>query len=256
MSAIRSLRCADDRPFFTDKSNTNGPLNAEKARALKPWLQGFAFRGSISWGYTDPVLAHDVEIASGYDFWWFVYHVLYPKQSAARQMDRMLKTASNPGPSGRRILDIELAGDGRGDPDPAPPGRWAELAWDVSEMCLREDGKRPIIYSRTSLVNAWLVPFWTTSQLNAHYWWLAVYLARWLAVARWAAGANGEYLGEILLPKGLQRERVLMVQTSDTCPAFTLYPPGPVEPRGSYRQDTDRWMLGERESIVEFAGAA
>ncbi len=237
MTAVPALRCGDTRLFLTDVSSTNGPIDGAKLSALHDFIAGVAVRASISWGFTDPVLDHNREVCTDFEFPWMAYHVPYPGQPVSAQTNRMFRAVDDPGPWKRRILDIELAGDGRGAP-PAPAGRWADVAWRLSEACLAHDGKRPIIYSRTNLVNAWLVPYWTREQLNAHYWWLAQYRYRIQAIALWTAGMNGEYLGAVPLPRGVDSNRFLIHQTGNTCPAFSQVAP----PLGSARQDTDRWV--------------
>lgn len=232
MSVVDLLRCADRRPFMTDVGGdgANGPLDPAKVLDLHDLVQGFLLRASKGNWYTDSAFAHNVQVVQDVDRPWCPYHVLYSTHSFASQKQRIFTAAPSPGPWRRRILDVETPGD---------PRTWADLTWRMSEACLSEDGKRPIIYTRTNLANAWFVPFWTVEQLNLHYWHLAAYLNRTYAIARWAAGRTGEHLGLIAIPTNVQRDRLILHQTGDTAPAFTLYPP----PKGSYRQDTDRWLL-------------
>lgn len=228
---------ADSRLFGTDTGKPNGPLNEIKLRDYLPRIIYVASRATISWAYVDPFLTHNMSAVLMQERIWLPYHVPYPNQSAIRQMDHAFRTVPNPGGWGRRVLDIELAGDGRGAP-PAPRGKWADLAWKCSEICLERDGKRPIIYSRKNLIDAWLAPYWTADQLNEHYYWLAAYLSNAAVVWRLARGLSVEHPGPILLPKKVWPDRLLIHQTGDKTPAFCLER----RPTGSGRQDTDRWV--------------
>lgn len=240
MSVIDLLRRADPRPFLTDvgTDGANGPLHPVKVLELRDLIRGAALRATKGDWYIDSGFAHNVQIMQDAERPWCPYHVLYSTHTLAKQRDHIFRAVPNPGPWKRRILDIETTGAAR---------VWSDLTWGISEACLSEDGKRPIIYSRTNLVNQWLVPYWTNDMLNAHYWHFAAYFYRATAIARWTMGRTGEYLGSIALPrlvvggqvvKEVQKDRVILHQTGDTAPAFSLYPP----PKGSYKQDTDRWL--------------
>lgn len=126
-----------------------------------------------------------------------------------------------------RMIDMEVGN--------APDPFIADCMWDMSEQILARDGYRPIIYSRTALIEKWLAT-WTSEQLNAHYYLLAQYdLNDKDDPSTW-----GEYNG-IVIPDRINADRVLWKQTTSLLPLH----------QGSGNVDRDRWIWTDAETMHE-----
>ena len=187
-------------------------------------------RSTISWGYQDPTFPHNWSESRRVMIERTPYHVIYPKQPAIRQMDNLYKVCPER-PDLPRALDLELAGDGSGDPYPAPPSQQATTLWQCVEIIKQRDGEYPIIYSRKELIDRWLLS-WTTNMLNSVWWWLAQYPKLGYLQKPY------EHPGPVALPNRVNVERVIIHQTSDRIAPF----PGSISPYDTKTLDRNRWV--------------
>jgi GH25 family lysozyme M1 (1,4-beta-N-acetylmuramidase) len=224
---------ADPRPLGIDVSSNQGAINAGAIAAHEPRVLFCGIRASISWGFKDSLFPTYWEELGRIGIHRSAYHVVWPKQDALRQMDNFYAAAPEQGQL-PRVLDFEVTGDGNSDPEPASPTQQAEALRACSDIILDRDGSRPIIYSRKSLVDEWLVD-WTEELLNEHWWWLAQYMLNRV----------DEHPGPPSLPKRVHEDRVLIHQTADKKPGFGVE---------SKALDRDRWQMGDEQSLQEFVG--
>lgn len=215
------------RPLWRDYSRYQGVVNADVAVANG--VLGMAHRSTISTTYRDAFFAANYASFGKVEKYRTSYHVVYPDQPVNAQLDNWYAVHPEldhaaPIP---RVIDLELHRN-------QPAAKIASVVWTMSEVILERDGLRPIIYSRKNLIDSWLAG-WTLSMLNDHYWWLAQYLfAGYL-----------EHPGEPALPVGVNRNRVILHQTSD----HKLAPPGEV---ASKAVDWDRWEIGNEEQMHQW----
>lgn len=213
-----------DRPLWIDVSRYQGQVNWEVMAANG--VLGMAARAGISWGYQDPWFPANWQGADNFGLFRTSYHVIWTDQSIIDQADNWYRVHPErdivP-----RIIDFEVD---RGD----SAGHKAEAVWSMSDLVLKRDGIRPLIYSRYLLVNGWLKD-WTLDMLNAHHWILAQYT--WDRVR--------EHPGPPTLPNGLNRDRVVLHQAADKKSSF----PGSCQ---SYALDFDRWELGTVSEMYQF----
>lgn len=215
------------RPLWRDYSRYQGVVNADVAVANG--VLGMAHRATISTAYRDPFFAQNYASFGRVEKYRTSYHVVYPDQPVNAQLANWYAVHPEldhaaPIP---RVIDLELHRN-------QPAAKIASVVWAMSEIILTRDGLRPIIYSRKNLVDKWLVG-WTDNMLNDHYWWLAQYLfAGYL-----------EHPGEPDLPNRVNRNRVILHQTSD----HKLAPPGEV---ASKAVDWDRWEIGNEAQMHQW----
>lgn len=130
-----------------------------------------------------------------------------------------------------RVIDLELS-------DNQDPSTIAVKTWQLSELIADHDGVRPMIYSRRNLIRDWLVPYWSTEQIEAHWYYLAQYL--------W--DRTREHPGPPDVVPGLPIGRVILQQTADKKPALE-------DETGSGTITWERWDLieeGEFDEMVAF----
>lgn len=212
------------RPLWRDYSRWQGLVNADIAQANG--VLGMAHRATISWGYKDSFFRANYDAFGNRGLYRTSYHVIYPDQPIIKQLDNWysvheyLETIP-------RVVDLELKRD-------QTPEKIGDVTWLMVEKIKERDGIYPIIYSRYLLVNSWLKN-WTTEMLNRVWWWLAQY------------GLYGyiEHPGEPTLPNRVNRNRVVLHQTSD----HKLAPPGEVKSRAV---DWDRWEIGNEAQMHQW----
>lgn len=216
------------RPLWRDYSKYQLKVDFNVARSIG--VLGMAARSSISWGYTDPWFHTNYTGAKEVGMYRTSYHVLYPSEPVQRQADNWFRIHPEidviP-----RVLDLELGQN----------QLWSTIAnktREMSNIVLARDGVRPIIYSRYLLINQWLSS-WSAEELNDHWYWLAQY--------SWAG--YREHAGPPVLPRRVDRGRILLHQTSD----HKLAPAGEV---ASKAVDWDRWEIGNEAQMHQFIAAA
>ena len=123
-----------------------------------------AVRSGISWGYADPWFAYSWENLKGTNR--LAYHVLYPGEQPASQMDNLFKIVGDADwEHDRLVLDVEL--------DHSQPK--AQITYTTAQcmkLCKARTGMYPIIYSRAGWVNEHM----NVGDMPVADWWLAQYL--------------------------------------------------------------------------------
>ena len=122
-----------------------------------------AVRAGISWGYVDQWFRYSWEHL---DVPRLAYHVVYPGEIAAKQMDHYLNIVK-PQEHDRLVLDMELDHG-------YSKARITDTLLECLEYLKGITGRYPIIYSRAS----WINQFLDVSRLPVLDWWLAGYLKR------------------------------------------------------------------------------
>ena len=121
-----------------------------------------AVRAGISWGYTDRWFRYSWERIVRPRL---AYHVVYPGESATRQMDHFMRIVQ-PGEHDRLALDMELDhGVGK--------ARITETLNQCLRYILEKTGRYPAIYSRANWINQFVAVEDLPPNLD---WWLAHYL--------------------------------------------------------------------------------
>ena len=228
-----------DRPLWRDYSRYQGLIDFQIAKA--GGVFGMAARSSISWGYHDPLWPRNWHEAGAVGMYRTSYHVIYASERLEHnigaggrimgrgQVDNWFEAHPQLDEVPRRmprVIDLELKHD-------STYQQIADATWDMSEIVTKRDGLRPIIYTRTGIVDTWLAS-WTEEMKNSLWWWLAQY--------NWDRVRERETL---TLPKGVRADRVILHQTGDKKPGF----PGEVE---SASVDYDRWTQGDAVEMIRF----
>jgi len=158
-------------PFGIDLSRYNTSedgkkrVNFDAIQAHSPFVAFIGVRAGISWGYQDPWFNYYFTEAQRINRIRFPYHVLYPGEDAARQMDNFFRILgdinldTNP-----LVLDLEL-----------DHGQTVSKITQTTINCIniiyRRTNRIPFIYSRALWVNRFLM----VSALPPVHWWLAQY---------------------------------------------------------------------------------
>lgn len=185
-----------------------------------------AVRSGISWGYVDQWFRYSWEHL---DVPRLAYHVVYPGEIAARQMDHFLNIVK-PQEHDRLVLDVELDHG-------YSKARITDTLLGCLEFILENTGRYPVIYSRAS----WANQFLDVSELPQLDWWLADYLARRLPPLY-----TPEKTPPPALPKGVTNW--LIHQTAERGNGSAV---GVV----SHYVDINRWN-GTKEQMLAYFGLA
>lgn len=212
------------RPLLRDYSSNQGFIDFNAVDCNH--ILGAVCRAGISWGCRDVMFPVYYAGCLRIGIHRTSYHVIYTDQPIVRQADNWyaVHPARDTWP---RVIDLELD-----RPDAIP--HKAQATWEMVELVEQRDGVKPVIYSRTGLINQWLSS-WTDAMLNSVWWWVAQYLFNGLV----------EHPGPPTCPARVQRARLIMHQTSGSKPPF----PGEVE---SLEVDWDRWLLGDEAQLNQF----
>jgi GH25 family lysozyme M1 (1,4-beta-N-acetylmuramidase) len=131
----------------------------------QPEVAFIAMRAGISWGYQDPWFATYFQEAGRIGRVRMVYHVLYPGESAVRQMDNLFRILGAVDYSEVPIvLDLELDHG-------QSVARITACTVESANLIQSRTGRIPIIYSRAGWVNQYL----RVGDLPPVHWWLAQY---------------------------------------------------------------------------------
>lgn len=186
---------------------------------------GVAVRAVVGRLYTDPYFSANWDELKGTGLYRTGYGVYVPAQNWQAQLDNWYRVMPERDVV-PRVIDLEIQ-------DAAVATRKiADDIWSWVGSIEARDGRKPIIYSRKNLVDAWLVPYWSVSQLNSVWWWMAQY----------TKGRIVEHAGPPDLPKGVRREQVVLHQTAD-------HKPTPVGVAVSKTIDFDRWTNGNETEM-------
>ena len=212
------------KPFGIDVSRHDSPLDWDAIAQHDPLVEFVGIRATISWGYIDAWFAQNWREAKRVGIPRAAYHVVYPDQSVDSQIDHFLQIVGSDLGEFPLVLDVEL---NRG----VGCATVRSSVLGCSKKIQKDTGRKPIIYSRASFVDYYVTGqgFVPPSWLNEHDWWLAQYLK----IAE-------EHPGPPDLPRGVNRERVIIHQTSDKAEPFGLAP-GTICTAFDY----NRWQLDQ-----------
>jgi GH25 family lysozyme M1 (1,4-beta-N-acetylmuramidase) len=220
-------------PFGLDFSRHQGLVNWNIIAVHEPKVRFAGIRATISWGYIDEQYARNFAECQRIGRVPLPYHVLYPKESVAYQIDNFLNTV-RPATGQRVVLDCELAHE------LGAPAIRKSLRACIDYITL-ETAMPPIIYSRANWIDQYITginyltgynppaPTW----LNEYDWWLAQYLS-----------SGVEHSGPPTLPKGVSRQRCIFHQTTDRGVPYGVQSDG---------LDYDRWQ-GDDLSFNKYFG--
>ena len=160
-----------------------------------------AMRAGISWGYVDPTFAYNWAALRKRGVFRAAYHVFYPNEDPVRQAEHFVNVMGGDFGEFGPVADIELHAGAHA----CPPKRYMERLKVYLDALYGLTGRRLVIYSRASFMDT----FVTGSQAPAAWyngfdWWLAHYLRN-----------QDEHPGPPALPRGVDRSRVILHQTSE-----------------------------------------
>lgn len=137
--------------------------------AHTPHVAFIAVRAGISWGYQDPWFAYYFAEIKRIRRVRMAYHVLYPGQPAAAQMDNFFRILGDVDfDQVPLVLDIELDHG-------QTVSKITQTTADSLNILHKRTGKTPIVYSRSE----WINRFVRVSSLPPVHWWLAQYRYAW-----------------------------------------------------------------------------
>ncbi len=196
--------------------------------AHEPEVVFIAMRTGVSWGYQDPWFATYFEEAGRIGRARLAYHVLYPGESAQRQMDNLFRILGGVDLSCTPlVLDLELDhGQTR--------ERISAATCECCQILRSRTGRTPILYSRAGWVNQFL----NIDSLPPVHWWLAQYRWPWLYPMH-----TPEYPCPPALPVGVSSW--LVHQTA--CRGASI------GARAAYFMDYNRWN-GTKGDVLDFIG--
>jgi len=227
----------DPRRFGVDCYYGQGMIDFEKLTDYKPDpyppVEFIVPRAGISWGYQDKFFPYFWEHAKEYEILRMCYHVLYPLESPARQVDNLMRILGDNLPEGPIVWDVELIHN-------ATKTQITDAAWAVVSMTYDRVGVWPIIYTR---------PYFVRDHMLTHvdwyrdvYWWMAHY---------YYSGQEPPDSAFVTLMNqantGIPLDNVLFVQTSEKGDGKALG-------ATSYKIDYDRFRgtMGQWMEIWDF----
>lgn len=147
-----------------DVSRYNGPVNWQVGKANGVKYAGY--RASISWGYRDPFAAYNRDGLRAQGIYRMPYHVLYPGEPIAAQVNNFYQAAAEDWTQAVPVLDLELHHNFDKFVITRAIVQWCEQVEAATK-------RKPIIYSRASWVNEHTT---LGDWRNRWDWWLAQYL--------------------------------------------------------------------------------
>jgi GH25 family lysozyme M1 (1,4-beta-N-acetylmuramidase) len=228
-------------PFGIDVSRYQGTVNWDAVAASKnPEIVFCGIRAGISWGYTDPFFSRNWSEAKrasqarqdkgGFPLLRTAYLVLYFTEDPARMVDHFFSIVGNDLGELPLTIDVELD-QGQGYKV------ISQKVHTVAQLITARAGRPPIIYSRYLWIDQFITgttgSLWNTppAWLNDYDWWLAQYLR-----------TPEEHPGPPSLARGMNRERVIIQQTSDHGAPIGVQ---------SLQMDYDRWQ-GDLTSLAKY----
>ena len=194
--------------------------------AHQPAVEFIAMRTGQSWGYRDPAFSYYLAEAQRIGVCILPYHVIFPGESARRQMDSFLSILGGVDiESVRLVLDLELDHS-------QTRGKITQTLGECLKILQAETGRLPLVYSRASWVNEHL----SVRDLPKLDWWLAQYLAR-----RSYPAYTPEFPCPPRLPESVSAWRIH--QTSERAPAIG---------GSGWYMDYDRWNGTQAELLAYF----
>jgi GH25 family lysozyme M1 (1,4-beta-N-acetylmuramidase) len=142
-------------------------VNFDIIAAHQPEVVFIAMRAGVSWGYQDPWFAYYLAEAQRIERVCLAYHVLYPGEPVAAQMDNFFRILGDVDLAQvPLVLDLELDHG-------QSVSRITQATAQAVTILTERTGRIPLIYSRTSWVDVHL----RAADLPPVHWWLAQY--RW-----------------------------------------------------------------------------
>lgn len=218
----------DKRKFGVDISRNQGRINFDRFLQAEPVVEFCACRTGISWGYKDSMFAiYWAELARR-NIPRMAYHVLYPAENIARQVDNFLSMFPGRGYDGEGpiVNDVELVhGVSR---------RALSNAAEAFSKALEDAiGREVIVYSRFGFVRDHMEK---QTWMARRKWWMAQYLA---------TTPPSEFQGNLSVPSGYSDLDVWIVQTGERGD-------GAYYGVESAQIDTNRWMISEADFLGMF----
>ena len=188
--------------------------------AHKPRVVFAGMRTGISWGYQDAWFRYHFSEARRVGILCLPYHVVFPAEDPAAQMDNFLRIVGEDGLAGSRlVLDMELVHG-------CNKAKITRCLTECLKLLFRRTGRLPVVYSR----GMWVDEHLALADLPELDWWLAQYRS-----ARKFPLFTPEYASPPRLPRGAKGW--LIHQTAEKAPAIGT--------AGCYYMDYDRWNGGE-----------
>jgi len=200
-------------PFGVDVSSWQGIINWNTIATHQPKVCFAFIRASQGTGFIDPHFKRNWTEAKSYGIARGAYHYMQFDQDLSGQMNSFIKTLE--GDFGELPLVLDCEADG-GKTKAVIKHAILHCSSLIKNLTRRD----PIIYSRALWINEFVEggPW-----LNDFYWWLAQYLF-----------IADEHPGPVLLPKGLNRDRCLVHQTTSHGAPIGV---------NSKQMDYDRWQF-------------
>ncbi|MDI6769752.1 MAG: GH25 family lysozyme [Anaerolineales bacterium] len=213
----------DGRTFGIDISRNQGRINFDRFLQADPVVEFCACRTGISWGYKDSMFAIYWDELTKRNIPRMAYHVLYPAENIARQVDNFLSMF--PGRSydgeGPIVNDVELVHG-------VSKRALSNAAEAFSKALEDATGREVIVYSRFSFLRDFMEK---QAWMARRKWWMAQYLA---------TTPPSEFQGNLWVPSGFTDLDVWIVQTGERGD-------GPYYGTESAQIDTNRWLKSEIE---------
>lgn len=215
-----------EKPFGIDVSRWQGNMNWDAIAINSKKVLFAGIRATISWGYVDSWFNRNWVEAKRVGIFRAAYHVMYPGVTPSRQMDNFLKVVGDDIGELPLVLDVELSHN-------KSPEEIGNTILQCATILESKTGRKPILYSRASFIDAYVTANHSPSAwLNKYDWWLAHYLR-----------SGEEHQGPPTLPKGVVRERCMVHQTTGTGPGFGVE---------SKVMDYNRWQFSQ-EHLKKYA---
>jgi len=156
------------RAFGIDVSKHQGYIDWNAIAIDESRVEFAGIRASISYSYKDPFFTDNWTECKRVGILRAAYHVLYPAENAAAQMDNFFSQLGGDFGELPLVLDVEL--------DHKCSKNVITLSIiSCATIIERRTGKRPIIYSRATWINDHTNP---GSWRSSFDWWLAQYYAQ------------------------------------------------------------------------------
>lgn len=231
MTAATALPFGIDLSRYNTSPDGKIQVDFDVIAAHMPRVSFIAMRTGISWGYQDPWFSRYFEEAGRIDRLRMAYHVIYPGESADRQMDNLFRILG-PADLGKTplVLDLELDHG-------QSAGRITATTTRCCQIMQARSGRKPILYSRAG---------WVDQHLRVGYlpdvdWWLAQYC--W---PRPYPLFTPEHASPPALPKGVSQW--LIHQTAARGPSIGA--------KAAHFMDYNRWQGAEAEVQAYFGREA
>jgi len=196
--------------------------------AHEPEVVFIAMRAGISWGYQDPWFAYYVSEVTRIHRIRIAYHVLYPGESAAAQMDNFFRILGDVDfDSVPLVLDLELHHN-------QTVSRITQCTVEALRILSTRTGRVPMIYSRANWVGRYL----KVDALPPVYWWLAQYRYAWPYPLY-----TPEYESPPVLPEGVTTWSVHQTAMRGRS----------IGAKAMHYMDYNRWN-GTKEDVYAFVG--